>query len=145
MRIKLKIEPGWDVGPVRAVREHFGDDLLLQVRRKCGLIHWPTLGSTWPGSIRSNCCSSSNPFEREDLADAELANLIRSPICLDESITSARVAADAIRLGACRIVNIRRTSASAATLKLGGFMMCVPPTACQFGAEVCWKRGWAGR
>ncbi|HEY7045383.1 MAG TPA: enolase C-terminal domain-like protein, partial [Nocardioidaceae bacterium] len=31
LRIKLKIEPGWDVDPVRAVRERFGDDLLLQV------------------------------------------------------------------------------------------------------------------
>nr|WP_231509960.1 enolase C-terminal domain-like protein [Streptosporangium roseum] len=31
LRIKLKIEPGWDVAPVRAVRERFGDDLLLQV------------------------------------------------------------------------------------------------------------------
>ena len=30
-RIKLKIEPGWDVEPVRAVRERFGDDLPLQV------------------------------------------------------------------------------------------------------------------
>jgi len=31
VRIKLKIEPGWDVAPVRAVRERFGDDVLLQV------------------------------------------------------------------------------------------------------------------
>src|SRR5439155_7579818 len=31
LRIKLKIEPGWDVEPVTAVRERFGDDLLLQV------------------------------------------------------------------------------------------------------------------
>jgi O-succinylbenzoate synthase len=31
VRIKLKIEPGWDVGPVRAVREAFGGDVLLQV------------------------------------------------------------------------------------------------------------------
>ena len=30
-RIKLKIEPGWDVAPVAAVRERFGDDVLLQV------------------------------------------------------------------------------------------------------------------
>src|SRR5262249_25677080 len=30
VRIKLKIEPGWDVEPVRAVRERFGDELLLQ-------------------------------------------------------------------------------------------------------------------
>src|SRR6185437_3043829 len=31
LRIKLKIEPGWDVEPVAAVRERFGDDVLLQV------------------------------------------------------------------------------------------------------------------
>lgn len=31
LRIKLKIEPGWDIEPVRAVRERFGDDVLLQV------------------------------------------------------------------------------------------------------------------
>ena len=30
-RIKLKIEPGWDVKPVAAVRKTFGDNLLLQV------------------------------------------------------------------------------------------------------------------
>ena len=30
-RVKLKIQPGWDVEPVRAVRERFGDDLPLQV------------------------------------------------------------------------------------------------------------------
>src|SRR6202008_4310492 len=29
--IKLKMEPGWDREPVRAVRERFGDDLLIQV------------------------------------------------------------------------------------------------------------------
>nr|WP_206188683.1 enolase C-terminal domain-like protein [Streptomyces kanamyceticus] len=31
VRIKLKIEPGWDIAPVRAVRERFGDDVLLQL------------------------------------------------------------------------------------------------------------------
>jgi O-succinylbenzoate synthase len=32
---------------------------------------------------------------------------VRTPICLDESITSARAAADAIALGACAVVNIK--------------------------------------
>src|SRR4029078_2860711 len=31
VRIKLKIEPGWDVEPVRAVAERFGDQGVLQV------------------------------------------------------------------------------------------------------------------
>src|SRR5207247_1397646 len=45
--------------------------------------------------------------EDEVLAHAELAQQIRTPVCLDESITSARAAADAIALGACAIVNIK--------------------------------------
>ncbi len=45
---------------------------------------------------------------------AELARQLRTPVCLDESITSARAAADAIALGACSIVNIK-PGGSAAT------------------------------
>ena len=30
-RIKLKIEPGWDIEPVQAIRSTFGDGLLMQV------------------------------------------------------------------------------------------------------------------
>jgi O-succinylbenzoate synthase len=33
--------------------------------------------------------------------------MVRTPICLDESITSAQAAADAIALGACSIVNVK--------------------------------------
>ena len=48
------------------------------------------------------------PLPEEDLlGHAELAKAVRTPICLDESITSARAAADAIALGACSIVNIK--------------------------------------
>src|SRR5205807_7702852 len=45
--------------------------------------------------------------EDEVLAHAELAKLIETPVCLDESITSARAAADAIAPGACEIVNVK--------------------------------------
>ena len=48
------------------------------------------------------------PLAEDDLRQhAALAKLLRTPICLDESITSARAAADAIALGACAIVNIK--------------------------------------
>src|SRR5205085_11660744 len=48
------------------------------------------------------------PLDEEDvLGHAKLARLIRTPVCLDESITSARIAAAAIELGACAIVNIK--------------------------------------
>jgi O-succinylbenzoate synthase len=48
------------------------------------------------------------PLPEEDvLGHAALAKLIRTPICLDESITSAKTAAAAITLGACTIINIK--------------------------------------
>lgn len=106
VRIKLKIEPGWDVEPVRAVRERFGDDLLLQVDANTAytLADARQLARLDPFDL----LLMEQPLDEEDLlGHAELAKLIRTPVCLDESITSARTVAQAITLGACKIVNIK--------------------------------------
>ncbi|ONF73390.1 o-succinylbenzoate synthase [Amycolatopsis keratiniphila] len=106
VRIKLKIEPGWDVEPVRQVRERFGDDVLLQVDANTAytLGDAPLLSRLDPFDL----LLIEQPLEEEDvLGHAELAKRIRTPICLDESIVSAKAAADAIKLGACQIVNIK--------------------------------------
>ncbi|MFC0438178.1 o-succinylbenzoate synthase [Kutzneria buriramensis] len=106
LRIKLKIEPGWDVAPVRAVRERFGDDVLLQVDANTAytLADTARLARLDPFDL----LLIEQPLPEEDvLGHAELAKHLRTPICLDESIVSARAAADAITLGACRIVNIK--------------------------------------
>ena len=106
LRIKLKIEPGWDVEPVRAVRERFGDDLLLQVDANTAYSlrdarHLAKLDDF-------DLLLIEQPLEEEDvLGHADLAKLIRTPVCLDESIVSAQAAAAAIRLGATSIVNIK--------------------------------------
>ena len=105
-RIKLKIEPGWDVDPVRAVRERFGDDVLLQVDANTAytLADARQLARLDPFDL----LLIEQPLEEDDiLGHAKLAKLVRTPICLDESITSARIAAAAIELGACAIVNIK--------------------------------------
>jgi O-succinylbenzoate synthase len=48
------------------------------------------------------------PFDHDDLhLHAELARRMRTPICLDESLTSAKTTATAIRAGACEIANIK--------------------------------------
>lgn len=106
VRIKLKIEPGWDVKPVSAVRERFGDDLLLQVDANAAyaLSDARTLATL----DRFDLLLIEQPLGEEDLREhAELATLIRTPICLDESITSAKAAADALALRAARIINIK--------------------------------------
>ena len=106
LRIKLKIEPGWDVEPVRAVRERFGEELLLQVDANTAYTirdaeHLARLDPF-------NLLLIEQPLPEHDVrGHAELAKRIRTPVCLDESIESAKDAAEAIALGACAIVNIK--------------------------------------
>ena len=105
VRIKLKIEPGWDYEPVKAVRERFGD-ILLQTDANTAytLSDWKLLERLDAFDLLFH----EQPLDEEDLhGHAELAKLVRTPICLDESIVSARAAADAIRLGACSVVNVK--------------------------------------
>lgn len=104
-RIKLKIEPGSDIEPVRAVRERFGD-ILLQVDANAAY----TLGDA-PHLAELDAFDLlllEQPLHEERVRDhAELAKVVETPICLDESIVSARAAAEAIAIGACSIVNIK--------------------------------------
>jgi len=104
-RIKLKIEPGWDVEPVRAIREQF-PDAELQVDANAAY----TLGQARVLAELDafDLLMLEQPLGAADLRDhATLARKLRTPICLDESITSARSAVEAISLGACAIVNIK--------------------------------------
>ncbi|MGH9055170.1 MAG: o-succinylbenzoate synthase [Acidimicrobiales bacterium] len=106
LRVKLKIEPGWDLEPLRAVRERFGDTLLLQVDANAAYTiadanHLARLDDF-------DLVLVEQPLPEDDIAGhADLAGRMRTPLCLDESITSARVAADAIGRGACSVVNIK--------------------------------------
>jgi o-succinylbenzoate synthase len=105
-RVKLKIEPGRDVDLVAAVRHHVGPDVLLQVDANCAY----TLGDArhLARLDEFDLLLIEQPLAEDDLRQhAALARRLRTPLCLDESITSARAAADAIALGACTIVNIK--------------------------------------
>jgi O-succinylbenzoate synthase len=106
IRIKLKIEPGWDVAPVRAVRERFGDEIPLQVDANAAY----TLADASHLAALDDfgLLLIEQPLADDDLVQhAALAGRVKTPICLDESIESARDAAAAISLGACSIVNIK--------------------------------------
>jgi o-succinylbenzoate synthase len=105
-RIKLKIEPGLDVDRVRAVR-HAHPDILLSVDANAAY----TLDDA--GVFRDldecNLLMIEQPLHHEDMVEhAKLQALIRSDLCLDESIRSAADAGAAIELGACRIVNVKQ-------------------------------------
>jgi O-succinylbenzoate synthase len=104
-RIKLKIKPGWDVEPVRAVRERFGD-VPLQVDANTA---YTLADADQLARLDSFDLLLIEQPMREELvfAHAELAKKVKTPICLDESIHTWQAAHDAIAVGACRIINIK--------------------------------------
>jgi O-succinylbenzoate synthase len=105
-RIKLKIKPGWDLEPVRRVRELLGPDAALQVDANTAYTREDI------GHLRRldelQLLLIEQPFDEEDIAShVELARAVETPVCLDESIVSVGVAIDAIERGATSIVNIK--------------------------------------
>ncbi len=105
-RIKIKIKPGWDTNAVERLRARFGADLPLMVDANAAY----TLADA------DHLCALDaygllmieQPLDYDDIADhARLQRRLRTSICLDESIDSARRGAEAIDSGACRIVNIK--------------------------------------
>ncbi|MGK3109797.1 o-succinylbenzoate synthase [Streptomyces sp. WAC05858] len=104
-RIKLKIQPGWDIEPVRAVRERFGDvPLQVDANTAYQLSDAPLLRRLDPFDL----LLIEQPLAEDDLRQhAVLAQRIATPICLDESIVSVQAAADAITWGAASIINIK--------------------------------------
>ena len=115
-RIKVKVKPGWDVA------------VLARIRKR------------WPKIVLS--CDANSAYRLEDFEHlkkfdefgllmieqplwsdeifqhAALQKQLKTDICLDESIHSARDAEAAIRLGACRIINVK-------VGRLGGFSEAV--------------------
>ncbi|HYV01668.1 MAG TPA: o-succinylbenzoate synthase, partial [Actinomycetota bacterium] len=104
-RIKMKIEPGRDLAVVRAVREALPDTpLSVDANGAYTPAHTPLFEAL----DELELMMIEQPYDTEDLMDhAALQARLRTPICLDESIRSARDAAAAIRLGACRVINIK--------------------------------------
>jgi O-succinylbenzoate synthase len=104
-RIKIKIKPGWDINAVETIRARFGAIALMvdanAAYRLEDADHLAELD-------RFDLMMIEQPLEYDDIRDhARLQRRLRTPICLDESLDTVRAAAEAIELGACRIINIK--------------------------------------
>lgn len=106
VRIKIKIKPGWDVAPVRVLREAFGDAVPLQVDANSA--YSLADARVFRELDAFGLLLIEQPLYSDDIRlHAKLAAIISTPVCLDESIASARAAADAIALGATSVINIK--------------------------------------
>ncbi len=104
-RIKIKIKPGWDVDVVREVRRAFPSLRLMVDANSAYTLadadHLRRLDDFYLMMIEQ-------PLAHDDILDhAALQAQLSTPVCLDESIRTARHAGQAIRLGAAKIINIK--------------------------------------
>lgn len=104
-RIKIKIKPGWDVEVVREVRREFPHcKLMVDANSAYTLADAEHLRRL----DEFHLMMIEQPLSHDDIIDhAVLQARLETAICLDECIRSARHAEQAIRLKACRIINIK--------------------------------------
>ena len=104
-RVKLKIKPGHDVAVGRAAREAFPDlPIMLDANSAFRLEDAPL----FQAMDDLNLLMLEQPLGYEDIYDhSRLKPLIKTPLCLDESIHSDDHARYALAIGACDIINIK--------------------------------------
>jgi O-succinylbenzoate synthase len=107
--LRLKITRGWHVEPVTAVLERLGDGVPLAVDANGSLDPAdPDDLAALDALDRLGLTVIEQPFAADELlAHADLAARLRTPIGLDESITSVAVARTALHLGAADAVNVK--------------------------------------
>lgn len=122
-RIKLKIKPGWDVDVVDEVRRKY-PDILLSVDANAAY----TFGDVDHLKMLDdfNLLMIEQPLQHDDLMDhARLQEVMKTPLCLDESIFNHRQARLALELDSCRIINIKVGRVGGYSEALGIHDLCV--------------------
>jgi o-succinylbenzoate synthase len=104
-RIKIKIKPGWDISAAEAVRRRFPRvPLMVDANAAYSLDDAAHLAEL----DRFDLMMIEQPLDYDDIRDhAALQLRIRTPVCLDESLHTVKLAQEAIETAACRIINIK--------------------------------------
>ncbi len=131
-RIKVKVKPGWDVEVLDKIRKRWPKILLScdanSAYRPADLDHLREFDAF-------NLLMIEQPLWDDDIFQhSKLQRELKTSICLDESIRQRRDAAQAIELGACRIINIK-------VGRVGGFTEAIAIH------DLCRKQGipvWCG-
>jgi len=116
-KIKLKVKPGSDVEYVAAVRSALGPDapLMVDANNAYTLDDFDHLAQF----DAFNLVMIEQPLAWDDVVQhANLQKRLKTPVCLDESITCVERAEDMITLGSGRIINIKPA-------RVGGFTQSI--------------------
>jgi O-succinylbenzoate synthase len=106
-RIKLKFRPGWDLNMVAAVRSTFPN---LTFHVDCNAAYTLADADLFRKLDRYHLAMIEQPLVDDGMSlinHADLQKMIETPVCLDESVHSLAHVQAAIRLGSCKVVNIK--------------------------------------
>jgi o-succinylbenzoate synthase len=130
-RVKIKVMPGWDVEPVRAVREAIGAGDAARSRGAGmggGIGIWADANGAYSREAhrealraldREGLVMLEQPLEPDDVAGTiALAQELRTPVCLDESLTGEHAARLFLADDGPRIWNVK-------VQRVGGLMEAV--------------------
>jgi O-succinylbenzoate synthase len=121
-RIKLKIKPDWDVELARAIRNQYPDiSLMLDANSAYTLADADHLQQLDDFDL----LMIEQPLAYTDIYEhAELNNLMRTPICLDESMKSNHDLLIALKLGAIDILNLKPIRVGGYTESIAMYTTC---------------------
>ncbi|OLS23461.1 MAG: o-succinylbenzoate synthase [Candidatus Heimdallarchaeota archaeon LC_2] len=106
-RIKIKIEPGWDYEPIKAIRKEYGDIQLMVDANSAYTLSTRDL-EIMKSLDKFELTMIEQPLAYNDiLRHQELQAELNTPICLDESIHNPDDAKLALEMDCCRIINIK--------------------------------------
>jgi len=104
-RIKLKIRPGHDIELARQVRLAFPELMFMLDGNSAYRL---SDSAIFKAMDEFNLLMLEQPLDYEDIYDhSQLRQVIKTPLCLDESIHSADHARYALAIGACDVINIK--------------------------------------
>lgn len=108
-RLRVKIAPGCAAEGVRALRAHVGDEVLLQADANGSFrLAYPDHVAELERLDDAGLACLEQPLPPDDLVGhARLAQRLRTPICLDEPITSLGALEAAVALGACGVLCLK--------------------------------------
>jgi len=104
-RVKIKIQPGWDIEPVAAVRAQFPH---LPLMVDANAAYQPEDLQVFRELDRFELMMIEQPLAADGIAEAgELQAHLKTPLCADESVDSLAMLDQLIKNRAARIINIK--------------------------------------
>ncbi len=107
-RVKIKVAPGWDEAAVGAARVGMAGSALPLTVDANGAYEWPRDERALRALDDAGLLYIEQPLHPDELVGhARLAEILRTPICLDETLRDSRAARQIIALQGPRVWNIK--------------------------------------